>query len=106
MALAEKPSCSIGYAAEHLKKRMLHQFKTGERMGGTPLWLGAPGVGKSAMIAATAASVAETLGEKVLFWTVSLADREVTDVRGAGIPIKAGDGMLDLVYSRSGILPS
>lgn len=105
MAIADKPTCTIGYAATHLKRRMAHQFKTGQRSGGTPLWLGAPGCGKSAMVAAVAADMAAALDEKVLLWTVTLADREVTDVRGAGIPIKTADGMLDLVYSRSGILP-
>lgn len=106
MALAEKPTVTIGAAAAHLKKRMLSQFKTGERNGGTPLWLGAPGIGKSAVIEAVTAEVGEALGERILFHTVTLADREVTDVRGAGIPMKTADGQLDLVYSRSGILPT
>lgn len=106
MAMMDKPTCSLATAMNFLTRKADAQFDTGRRVGGSPLLIGKPGEGKSAGIKAAFEKLAAKRGEKILVWTVTLADREVTDVRGVGVPVKnTAEGGVDLIYSRSGALP-
>jgi hypothetical protein len=95
-------------AAENFRVRMHRQWASGQRLGGTPLWLGPPGSAKTALQQSIARDVGASLGAKVLVFTVTLADIEVVDVKGMALPAKNPEtNQLDrIVYTRSGILPT
>lgn len=103
---------SLGAAQRHLFARIHNQFTYGLRCGGTPMWFGAPGIGKSALIVDTFVAACRAVNPdpalRILCHTVTLADREVTDVRGIAIPNRNPETqMFDRVtYTRSGCLPS
>lgn len=98
---------SLTQAKMHLHRRMLRQFSTGQRCGGTPFWAGPPGLGKSAVQIAVAKDVAAQLGKSVLIVPITLADIEVPDVKGMALPAKNPEtGALDrIVYTQSGMMP-
>lgn len=108
---------SLDTARKHLFSRMAHQWTTHQRWGATPCWIGGPGLGKTSVMVDTARRVADHLTNRysyddefefpLLVKVVTLADREVTDIRGIAIPNKGASGMFDHIrYTRSGILPT
>jgi hypothetical protein len=88
------------------ERQMLAQFMTGQRVGGVHCALGAPGLGKTAMLCAMARRVAKRLNKRILIHVITVVDREVTDLRGMALPVKGADGTYDLIYTRSAVLPS
>jgi len=98
----------MSFARSALKNQMLHQWRSGKRLGATPLWLGAPGMAKTAIAKDVAHEVAETLGHSVLVITCFLVDREVPDLRGMALPAKNPDtGAYEYIaYTRAGVLPN
>jgi hypothetical protein len=92
-----------------LERQMFAQFSLGQRIGATPCALGAPGLGKTAVICATARRVAKRMGKSLLIQVVTVVDREVPDLRGMALPVKDdsddGDGGYSLIYTRSAVLP-
>lgn len=99
---------TLTHAIHHLQQRALRQWSSGKRLGGTIMWLGAPGLGKTKVQEFTLREVAKQLGCSILVHTVTLADIEVVDVKGMALPAKNPEtGSLDrIVYTRSGILPT
>lgn len=99
---------TMSTARRSLKAQMLGQWASGKRLGSSPIWLGAPGMAKTAICKDVACEVARELGRSVLVITVFLVDREVPDLRGMALPVKNMDtnSYEYIAYTRAGILPN
>jgi hypothetical protein len=99
---------TMSTARRSLKAQMLGQWSSGKRLGSAPIWLGAPGMAKTAICKDVALEVARELDRSVLIITVFLVDREVPDLRGMALPVKNPDtGSYEYIaYTRAGILPN
>lgn len=97
---------TLGNALRTIDRWCVAQWATGERFAPTPMLMGPPGVGKTASLRSQFKKIGKRLGLKVLVKTVIVSDREVTDIRGIGVPRRnAETGAFDRMdYTRSGVL--